>query len=156
MAMEISMSVFNTKAKWPWKFPRQFLIQRQNSHGNFHVSFWCKGKIAMKISRSVLIQRQNGHGNFHVGFDTKAKWPWKFPTSFLAEVQSEHWNCIVIPLDETLNVQRQRHWKTNMNDERENFSTLVLTSSKTFSLFYNLPLSLHKKMMQRNIERTHR
>ena len=43
-----------------------------------------------------------------------------------------------------------------MNDEREKVSTLLLTSSKTFSPFYNLPLFLHKKMMQRNIERTPR
>ena len=36
--MEISTTVFESilkQGKWPWKFPRQFLIQRQNGHGNF-------------------------------------------------------------------------------------------------------------------------
>ena len=54
--MEISTLVFDTKAKWPRKFPRRFLIQKLRQNG-------------MEISTSV--------------FDTKAKWPWKFPTSFV-------------------------------------------------------------------------
>ena len=66
---------FDTKVKWPWKFPRRFLYN---------------GKMAIETSTSVLIQRQKSHGNFHVAFDTKAKSPWKFQRHFLAEVHSEH------------------------------------------------------------------
>ena len=94
MAMKISVAIFFTNTKWPWKFPCRFLestkwpwkfpwpffLQIQNGHGNFHVNFWqaqnnfyghfsYKHKMAVEISKAIFfLQTLNGHGNFHVSF----------------------------------------------------------------------------------------
>ena len=66
------------------------------------------GRMAVEISTTV--------------FDTKTKWPWKFPTSFISGSAKN---------------KRQR-LKTSMDDDRETFSTFLLTPPKTFSNFYKL------------------
>ena len=77
MAMEISMSI---------------LIKRQNGHGNFHASFDTKTKWPWKFPCQFLIQRQMAVDFSMSVFDTKAKWPWKFPRQFLIQRQNCHRN----------------------------------------------------------------
>ena len=68
---------FFTNTKWPWKFPRPFLLQTQSGHGNFQGHSFYKHKMSMEISMANVYKRrggggegQNDHGHFCV-FSTK-------------------------------------------------------------------------------------